>query len=298
MSDAVHPDEADIEASRAPLMDHLIELRTRLIWCIVAFMLAFVGCFFFSQQIYLFLIHPFQVAGDLLAAEKAAGGKHGPFDLLLALMNLKHVEAGQGSDLRLVFTAPLEFFFAKLKLAGFGAIVVAFPVIAFQLYRFVAPGLYRRERHAFLPFLFASPILFLMGGALVYYIMLPFVMWFSLSQQITAPGVSVELLPKVSEYLSLVTTLLLAFGLCFQLPVVLSLLGLSGMVSSKQLALGRRFAIVGIAIVAAIVTPPDPISMLMLCVPIVLLYEVSIWCVRLIELRRPQDDNATPEGAL
>lgn len=298
MSDALHPDEAEIEASRAPLMDHLIELRTRLLWCIGAFMVAFVGCFFFSQQIYLFLIHPFQVAGDLLAAEKAAGGKHGPFDLLLALMNLKHVPAAQGADLRLVFTAPLEFFFAKLKLAGFGAIVVAFPVIAFQLYRFVAPGLYRRERHAFLPFLFASPVLFLLGGALVYYVMLPFVMWFSLSQQITAPGVSVELLPKVSEYLSLVTTLLLAFGLCFQLPVVLSLLGLSGMVSSKQLAEGRRFAIVGIAVVAAIVTPPDPISMMMLCVPIVLLYELSIWCVRLIELRRPQDDNATPEGAL
>jgi sec-independent protein translocase protein TatC len=298
MSDALNPDEADIEASRAPLMDHLIELRTRLIWCIGAFMVAFVVCFFFSQDIYLFLIHPFSVAGDLLAAQKASGAKHGPFDLLLALINLKPVAVHHGQDLKLVFTAPLEFFFAKLKLAGFGAIVLAFPIIAFQLYRFVAPGLYRRERHAFLPFLFASPILFLMGAALVYFVMLPFVMWFSLSQQISAPGVTVELLPKVSDYLSLVTTLLLAFGLCFQLPVVLSLLGMTGMVTSKMLAGGRRFAIVGIAIVAAIVTPPDPISMMMLCVPIVLLYEISIWCVRLIEMRRPRDEDVAPEGVI
>lgn len=298
MSDATNPDEAEIEASRAPLMDHLLELRTRLIWCAVAFFVAFMACFFLSDRIYLFLIHPFQVAGALIAAEKAAGGGHGPFDLFLALLNLKDVTIGQGNTLELIFTAPLEFFFAKLKLAGFGAIILSFPVIAYQLYRFVAPGLYRRERHAFLPFLFAAPFLFLAGAALVYYVMLPFVMWFSLSQQITAPGVTVSLLPKVGEYLSLVTTLILAFGLCFQLPVVVSLLGLSGIVKSSMLIAGRRFAIVGIAVVAAIVTPPDPISMLMLCVPLWLLYEVSIWCVRLIELRRPQDDNATPEGAL
>ncbi|MBX7248203.1 MAG: twin-arginine translocase subunit TatC [Caulobacteraceae bacterium] len=281
-------------------MDHLLELRSRLIWSAIAFFLAFLLCFFLSDKIYLFLIHPFQVAGALIAAQKASGHAHGPFDLFLALLNMKEVAIGQGGDLELIFTAPLEFFFAKLKLAGFGAIILSFPVIAYQLYRFVAPGLYRRERHAFLPFLIAAPILFLLGAALVYYVMLPFVMWFSLSQQISAPGVTVSLLPKVGEYLSLVTTLMLAFGLCFQLPVVLSLLGMSGIVKSSMLIAGRRFAIVGIAVVAAIVTPPDPISMLMLCAPLWLLYEVSIWCVKLIELRRPKDEDGTvaPEGVV
>ena len=267
------PDE--IEASRAPLLDHLTELRNRLWVACLAVFVCFLIAFVFSKQIFLFLSEPF----------------------LTALSAVRGPEAAK-KGIELVNTGAMGFFTVQVKVALFAGIMAAFPVIAYQAYAFVAPGLYKRERRAFIPFLVASPILFVMGAALVYYIMLPFVMWFSLSQQITAPGVSVELLPKVSEYLSLVTTLLLAFGLCFQLPVVLSLLGLSGMVSSKQLAAGRRFAIVGIAIVAAIVTPPDPISMLMLCVPIVLLYEVSIWCVRLIELRRPQDDNAAPEGAL
>jgi len=299
MSEALDRDEADIEASRAPLMEHLIELRTRLIWCVVAFFLAFMLCFGFADKIYLFLTQPFKVAGDLLAAEKAAGGNHGPFDLFLALIGLKDVPSAQGPDtINLIYTAPLELFFAKLKLAGFGALVLAFPVIAYQLYRFVAPGLYRRERNAFLPFLFAAPVLFVAGASLVYYVMMPFVMWFSLSQQISTEGVNVTLLPKVSEYLSLITTLLLAFGLSFQLPVIVSLLGLSGLVKAHMLKAGRRFAIVGIAVLAAIVTPPDPISMLMLCVPLWLLYEVSIWCVQLIELRRKDEEEAAPEGVL
>ncbi len=291
MSDAHDPDEADIEASRAPLLDHLLELRQRLIWSAVAIFVAFVFCFFFSERIYLFLIHPFQVAGGLIEAQKATGGGHGPFDLILGLMRLQETPlASAGQELELIYTGPLEFFFAKLKLAGFGAIILSFPVLAWQLYRFVAPGLYRRERNAFLPFLVASPVLFLLGAALVYFVMLPFVMWFSLSQQITAPGVTVELLPKVSDYLSLVTTLVLAFGLCFQLPVVMSLLGLSGIVSASQLAAGRRYAIVGVVVLAAIVTPPDPISQLMLAIPLVGLYEVSIWCVRLIEGRRRREE--------
>ena len=300
MSSAYDPDEAHIEASRAPLLDHLIELRSRLIWSTVAFFIAFVVCFVFSEDIYLFLVHPFQVAVALMDAQKAAGTSHGPFDLIIALANLQDAPvAKEGKELDLVFTAPLEFFFAKLKLAGFGAIVLSFPVIAWQLYRFVAPGLYKRERNAFLPFLLASPFLFLLGAALVYYIMLPFVMWFSLSQQIDAPGVTVSLLPKISDYLSLVTTLLLAFGLCFQLPVVMSLLGLAGILDSKQLAAGRRYAIVGVVVLAAVVTPPDPISQLMLAVPLVILYEISIWCVRLIELRRKREDDAPiPEGVL
>jgi sec-independent protein translocase protein TatC len=164
-------------------------------------------------------------------------------------------------------------------------------VIAWQLYRFVAPGLYKRERNAFLPFLLASPVLFLMGAALVYFVMLPFVLWYGLNQQITnAGGVTVEMLPKVSDYLTLVTTLLLAFGLCFQLPIVLTLLGMAGIVSSDLLKSGRRYAVVGVFALAAIVTPPDPFSMISLALPICLLYEASILCVRAIEGRRAKED--------
>jgi sec-independent protein translocase protein TatC len=282
-------DETEIEASRAPLLDHLIELRRRLIICALALGIGFLVCFAFSRQIYILLLEPFEAGSSLMAAQKSAG-HHGPFDLLLVLMHLKPAPAAPG-ELKLVFTAPLEFFFTKVKLAVFGAIVVTFPVLAWQLYRFVAPGLYRRERRAFLPFLIASPVLFTLGGALVYFVMLPFVLWFSLNQQIVGAGhVSVQLLPKVSDYLSLVTTLLLAFGLCFQLPVVLSLLGLAGIVNSKLLRSGRRYAIVGVFVVAAVLTPPDPISMISLALPICLLYEVSIWCVALIEGRRAKED--------
>lgn len=286
-----YDEELEIEASRAPLLEHLSELRTRLIICVVALALAFALCFAFSGPIYIFLLRPFEIAANLLAAQRATGAHGGAIDLFLAILGLKDVPAIPGQNLRLVFTAPLEFFFTKLKLAGFGAVVLTFPVLAWQLYRFVAPGLYRKEKAAFAPFLLASPVLFLLGAAMVYFVMLPFVLWFSLSQQIVGAGnISVELLPKVSDYLTLVTTLLLAFGLCFQLPVVVTLLGLAGIVDSKQLASGRRFAIVGVFVVAAVVTPPDPISQLMLAIPICLLYEVSIWCVRLIEVRRRRED--------
>jgi sec-independent protein translocase protein TatC len=285
------PDEADIEASRAPLLEHLVELRTRLIVCVAALVVAFLGCFYYAGPIYMFLLHPFQVGSELLAAQKASGGHHGPFDLLLALLGLKEVPHAGAGTLKFVYTAPLEFFFTKMKLAAFGAVVVCFPVIAWQLYRFVAPGLYRKERRAFLPFLIASPVLFLMGAALVYFVMLPFVLWFSLSQQIVGNGaIEVQLLPKVSDYLALVTTLLLAFGLSFQLPVVLTLAGLAGLISSKFLREGRRYAIVGVFLIAAIITPPDPISQITLAIPLCLLYEVSIWCVWLIERRRAKED--------
>jgi sec-independent protein translocase protein TatC len=288
-------EDHEIEASRAPLMDHLIELRARLIVCSIALVIGFVLCFAFSTQIYLLLLEPFQRAAGMIALEKAPGVRHGQFDLLLAVLGLKAVPMAQAPAIHLVFTAPLEFFFTKIKLAGFGAIVVTFPVLAFQLYRFVAPGLYRRERKAFLPFLVASPVLFVTGAALVYFIMLPFVLWFSLNQQIVGVGsVSVQLLPKVSDYLTLVTALLLSFGLCFQLPVVLSLMGMAGLVNAKMLTAGRRYAIVGVFVVAAILTPPDPISMMTLALPGVLLYEISILCVWLIELRqrREQSDEA------
>ena len=302
MSDPHNYDDAEIEASRAPLLDHLVELRSRLIICVLAMAIGFAICFAFSKQIYIFLLHPFAIAAQLLAVEnanhaQASGGMDigrflsGTRDLFLALLGLKEVPPAPDADkLNLVFTAPLEFFFTKLKLAGFGAVVLTFPVLAWQVYGFVAPGLYKRERKAFIPFLLASPALFLLGAALVYYVILPFVLWFSLSQQIVDAQVSVQLLPKVSDYLSLVTTLLLAFGLCFQLPVVLTLLGMAGIVSSKALATGRRYAIVGVFVVAAVVTPPDPISQTMLALPIILLYEISIWCVRLIEKRRRLED--------
>jgi sec-independent protein translocase protein TatC len=285
-----HPDEAEIEASRAPLLDHLIELRKRLIICVLAIVIGFAICFGFSEPIYRFLLHPFSMAAQMYAASKQ-GHSNGPFDLLFVLLGLKEAPVSTG-DLRLMFTAPLEFFFTKLKLAGFGAVVLTFPVLAWQVYAFVAPGLYKRERYAFLPFLIAAPILFLMGAALVYFIILPFVLWFSLSQQIMGAGIAVELLPKVSDYLTLVTTLLLAFGLCFQLPVVLTLLGLAGIVNSAMLWKGWRYAVFAVVVVAAIVTPPDPISQLMLATPIILLYFVSIGCVKLIELRRKKDDAA------
>jgi sec-independent protein translocase protein TatC len=284
-------DEAEIEASRAPLMDHLIELRGRLMICVAAFVLGFILCFAFAEPLYIFLVKPFAAAAAFHTAV-GPGGHVSPLDLILGTAGLKPLPVVDGQMVNLIYTAPLEILFTKMKLAGFGAIVVAFPVLAWQLYKFVAPGLYRNEKGAFLPFLVAAPLLFLLGAALVYFVMLPFVMWFSLSQQISGGGVSAALLPKVSDYLNLVTALLLAFGLCFQLPVVMTLLGLAGIISSRVMAEGRRYAIVGVVVVAAVVTPPDPISQLMLAVPLVLLYEVSIWCVRLIEFRRKRAEAA------
>lgn len=286
---AADRDEAEIEASRAPLMDHLIELRGRLLICVIAFVIGFIVCFTFSAPLYLFLVKPFAAA----AAFHASVGPHGhvsPLDLILGTAGFKPLPHIDGQMVNLIYTAPLEILFTKMKLAGFGAIFIAFPILAWQLYRFVAPGLYRNERGAFAPFLIAAPLLFVLGAALVYFVMLPFVMWFSLSQQIVGDGVQANLLPKVSDYLNLVTALLLAFGLCFQLPVVMTLLGMAGLITSKVMAAGRRYAIVAVVVVAAVVTPPDPISQLMLAVPLVILYEISIWCVRIIEIRRNKAD--------
>jgi sec-independent protein translocase protein TatC len=279
---AVTDDESEIEASRAPLLDHLVELRFRLIVCSVALAVGFVGCFFFSQAIYEILARPLVLAQKLTSEQHVA---HGPFDLVLAVTGLKQVH-GPASQMQA--TAPLEFFFTKMKLSLFASVMVTFPVLAWQLYRFVAPGLYKRERRAFLPFLIASPILFALGAAMVYFFMMPFVMWFSLSQNIQTADLRVSLIPKVGEYLDLVTKLLLAFGLCFQLPVVVSLLGLAGLVSAKTLAMGRKYALVGIVVVACFVTPPDMISPFLLSAPIYLLYEASILCVRLIERGRKE----------
>ena len=281
---AILDDDADIESSRAPLLTHLAELRSRLIVCAAALVVGFLACFFFSQDIYLFLVRPFEMASALQQAKS----KPGPFDLILAVSGVIHPVAAHPPVLQA--TGPLEIFFTKLKLAMFGAVVVCFPVLAWQLYRFVAPGLYKRERRAFLPFLMASPVLFVTGAALVYFVMLPFVMWFSLSQQVQSDAVRIVLIPKVADYLDLVTKLLLAFGLCFQLPVVLSLAGLAGLVNAKQLSSYRKYAALGIIVISAMVTPPDMISPFLLAGPIYLLYEGSILCVRLMELRRKRED--------
>ena len=284
MSTASLPDESEIEGSRAPLLTHLVELRSRLIVCVAALVVGFVACFVFAQPIFLFLVRPLQMAKALVTEQRAAGAHHGPFDLVLAVTGLHRLDLSR-TNADLVFTAPLEFFFTKMKLAGFGAVAICFPILAFQVYRFVAPGLYKRERQAFLPFLLATPFLFLMGAALVFYVMLPFLLWFSLSQQVNVPGVHIDALFKVNDYMELCTKLILAFGLCFQLPVVLSLAGLAGLISSKQLGGFRRYALFGIVVVAALITPPDPISQILLAMPIYLLYEGSILCVKLIELR-------------
>jgi len=257
--------EDEVEKSSAPLIEHLMELRTRLMWSIGGFFIAFLGCFFVAKHLFNLLVVPFKWAVEW------------------AHMDVKKVE--------LIYTAPQEFFFTQVKLAMFGGLVIAFPLIAAQIYKFVAPGLYKNERSAFLPFLIASPILFTMGAALVYFFFTPMVMWFFLSmQQAGGEGqVQISLLPKVSEYLSLIMTLIFSFGLVFQLPVVTSLMVRVGLLTAQGLKEKRKWAIVLAFIVAAVLTPPDPISQISLAVPTILLYEVSIWTARLIERRRDED---------
>ncbi len=254
-------DDDEVEASRAPLMDHLNELRTRLIRLVIVLAIGFVVCFIFAEPIYNFLLVPFEDA--------AARVREGDLGL------------------RLIFTAPLEFFFVKVKLAFFGALILAFPWFAYEVYAFVAPGLYRNERGAFAPFLLGAPALFVAGMSFVYYFVLPFVMRFALSQEQmgTGGGPSIELLTRVSDYLNLVTTLILAFGLSFQLPILLMLLGGAGIVNSKQLVNFWKFALVGIFAFAAFVTPPDPISQLILGSVLMGLYGLSIIGVKLVEKR-------------
>ncbi|HEY0300480.1 MAG TPA: twin-arginine translocase subunit TatC, partial [Rhizomicrobium sp.] len=234
-------DEAAIEATKAPLMDHLIELRKRLIWSIVAFVVCFLVCFYFAKYIYGFLTLP-----------------------------LAHALAGQPND-HLIATALTETFFTYMKVGMFGGVCLAFPVIAAQVWMFVAPGLYRNERNAFLPFLLATPVLFAVGACFVLYVMLPFAIAAlnALNTPGAGGGLGIQLLPKVSEYLDFVTTLIFAFGLTFQMPVLLLLLGRVGLVSAAQLRDVRRYAIVGITAVAAVLTPPDIFSMVSLIVPLV-----------------------------
>nr|WP_279327497.1 twin-arginine translocase subunit TatC [Chelativorans petroleitrophicus] len=250
----------------------MIELRSRLIWAIAAFFVAFLVCFFFAREIFNLLVIPFQWATDW---------------------------AGLDSEkVDLIYTAPQEFFFTQIKLAMFGGIVLAFPVIATQIYKFVAPGLYRNERRAFLPFLIASPILFLIGGALVYFFFTPMVMWFFLSMQQVGPDneIQISLLPRVSEYLGLIMTLILSFGLVFQLPVVTTLMARVGLLSADGLVDKRKYAIVAAFVVAAVLTPPDPVSQIGLALPTILLYEVSIWSARMVERKREEERRAAEEA--
>lgn len=261
-------DEDEIEQSAAPLLEHLIELRRRLIWAILAFFVAFAICFAFAKHLFNLLVVPYQWAIDWAGMDR--------------------------SKAELIYTAPQEFFFTQVKVAMFGGIVLAFPIIAAQIYKFVAPGLYKHERMAFLPFLIASPILFLLGGALVYFFFTPMVMWFFLAMQQTggAGEVQISLLPKVSEYLSLIMTLIFAFGLVFQLPVITSLMARVGLVTSAGLKDKRKYAIVIAFIVAAVLTPPDPASQIGLALPTILLYEISIIVARMIEKKRDEAENA------
>ena len=257
------PDEDVINDKPMPLLDHLIELRTRLMWSLGAFMIAFFVCYYFSGQIYLFLAQP-----------------------------LADVFQASGEQRRLIYTALTEAFFTYLKVAFFGAAFLSFPVVATQIWLFIAPGLYRSEKRAFTPFLVASPILFVLGAALAYYFIFP-VAWkffISFEQAGTPGGMPIQLEAKVGEYLDLVMKLIFAFGIAFQLPVALSLMAKVGIITSATLKKYRRYAYVGMFVIAAILAPPDVITQCGLAIPLIGLYELSIIAAKIVEPKRTEEE--------
>lgn len=243
-----------------PLLEHLVELRRRLIYSLLTFLVAFFICFYFADPLFNFLVEPLAAIWE---------GEEGH---------------------RLIYTALHEKFFTNVKVAFFAAALLAFPVISAQLWLFIAPGLYRSERKAFLPFLIVTPLLFLAGASLVYYFLMP-VAWrfFASFQSFGEGGLPVELLPRVSEYLSLSMRLIFAFGLAFELPVALTLMARAGLTSSQGLREKRRYAIVIAFIAAAVLTPPDPLSQISLAIPVIILYEISIYAARLVERQRNRE---------
>ncbi|HAW35388.1 MAG TPA: twin-arginine translocase subunit TatC [Erythrobacter sp.] len=255
----------DIDESQAPLLDHLIELRGRLVRCVLALALAFGVCLYFADPILGFLIQP--------------------------LKNAFPVGEGQ-----LIFTKLYEVFFVELKVALFAGFCLSFPIIANQLWAFIAPGLYAKEKRAFLPFLLATPILFGMGAALAYYVVMPTAFRWFLGFEGTAGGMEIQALPTANEYLGLVMQFILAFGMSFLLPVLLLLLHRAGLVTRDQLVSARRYVIVLIVALAAIITPPDPGSQLLLAVPLLLLFEGSLVLMRLTDRRRRTDNDGADEA--
>lgn len=251
------PGQEQIDASQAPLMEHLIELRQRLIYSLISFFAMFVICFSLAKHIYNILLWPY-----------------------VSVVGAEHAKT--------IYTHLLEKFFVDIKVGMFGAAFLSFPVVAIQIYKFVAPGLYENEKSAFRPYLVATPVLFFIGACVVYFVAMPLLVRFSIGfEQSAGSGTAaIELLPKVSEYLSLIMTLIFGFGISFQLPVVLTLLARAGIITAAGLVSARRFAIVGIFTAAAILTPPDAISMIIMALPTCLLYELSIIAVRRVESKR------------
>ena len=252
----------EIEASKAPLMEHLIELRQRMIYALIGIGIGFFVCFAFATNIYNLLVWPYQVA------------------------------RGEGQKIEMIYTAPHEFFFTKLKLALFGAVFLAFPLLAYQVYKFVAPGLYKNEREAFRPYLLWTFALFIMGAMVVYFVVMPLAMKFFLSMEQTGGQVEIHLQARVSEYLSLIMTMILGFGIMFQLPVVLTLLAQAGIIGADNLRSFRRYAVVAITAAAGILSPPDPFSMVAMALPTIVLYEAAIFAVARVEKSRLEREAA------